>query len=130
MRRHPTRGLDQGTPRRTAYIALAIALLTLGLLTLVGCGIAGPANVSIAELANHQDVYIGQQVTAAGRVVAFSDPSGRYFVLEDDAWVNMVELRPARTAAPHAGVRVSVTGRFGFDPRSGRYIDIANVTAQ
>jgi len=125
MRRHPTRGLDQGTPRRTAYIALAIALLTL-----VGCGIAGPANVSIAELANHQDVYIGQQVTAAGRVVAFSDPSGRYFVLEDDAWVNMVELRPARTAAPHAGVRVSVTGRFGFDPRSGRYIDIANVTAQ
>ncbi len=111
--------------RRTGTVALAS-----GLLLVAGCTVGGPATVPLAELANHQDQYIGQQVTVGGTVAAFGDPSLRYYVLEDDAGLNMVELRPAPTAARHAGARVTVVGRFGFDPRTGRYIDIASVNSQ
>lgn len=68
-------------------------------------------------------------MNTGGEVVSFGDASGAYYVVEDDRALNMVQLRPTKTASHYAGARVSVSGRLGFAPGSGRYIEITKITA-
>lgn len=94
-------------------------------IALAGCGSSG--RVALARLAANQNAYAGKQVTASGRVEAQRNVNGsRYYVLTDSEQ-DLVILVPDRRARRFVGERVTVTGRFGIDPRQGRLIRIATV---
>jgi len=109
--------------RSTAQALAAVGLL-LGVL-LAGC--SAPHH-SLAALTEHQDAYDGQAVSTSGTVRRFEDPSGPYFVLEDEDG-NRVEVTPANDVSGYVGQTVSVTGRFRVDPQLGRLITVETVSA-
>lgn len=75
-----------------------------------------------------QESYEGELVTTEGVVTAVSDApgGGAYHVLED-ADANRVLLVPDSVAARYVGQRVSVTGRFTFDPDQGRQVQVERI---
>jgi hypothetical protein len=95
-------------------------------LVLAGCG--GSGQTSLAKLANNQDAYLGKQVSTSGRVEAAHNPNGsRYYVLTDPAH-DLVVLQPSSEARRFAGDTVVISGRFGFDPHSGRVVHIERIS--
>ncbi len=85
-----------------------------------------PVAASLAALARHQQSYAGEEVSTAGTVVRFHDPSGPYFVLQD-SHQDRVEVRPAWRVAADLGRRVQVIGRFTIDASNGRVIEVTSV---
>jgi hypothetical protein len=127
-------GRRQGDPanRRVWRTALIAGALLAGSLLATACGRALPAtncgrgslqNLSLTRLATDQDAYVGCMVRTIGRVVPFESASGTYYVIQDID-LNRVELLPASRAELFDGETVSVTGRFDFNGRIGRYLTI------
>ena len=82
----------------------------------------------LSRLASNQDAYIGKEVRTSGHVEEQTNVDGsHYYVLADPAQ-DLVILVPARRARRYTGRTVSVSGRFGVDPRVGRLIRIASVS--
>jgi len=92
-----------------------------------GCG-GGSGHVPLARLAVNQDAYVGRQVTTSGRVEEQTNVDGSHYDVLTDQAQDMVVLVPARRARRYAGRSVSISGRFGFNPRIGRLIRISSVT--
>lgn len=91
---------------------------------------SAPIRVTIAELVAYQSAYVNKTVaTSPGVVTRFSDSGGTYFVLQADAQ-DRVALRPSAKVAGYVGRSVRVTGRFGFDPNAGRYIEVSSITTE
>lgn len=82
----------------------------------------------MAQLSAQQERYAGAQITTSGRVQAFTDSGGTYYVLTDEA-ENRVALAPTEDAAGYSGKQVTVTGRFDFSPEQGRRIQIDTIRA-
>ena len=90
------------------------------------CG--GGGQTSLAKLAANQDAYIGRQVSTSGVVEQQTTTNGsRYYVLTDEAQ-DLVILQPNRAARPYTGRSVTVRGRFRFNPRVGRLIQIEQIS--
>lgn len=103
-------------------------MATIVVVGVSACGGSGP--VSLARLAGNQDAYVGKEVTTSGRVEEQTNVDGsHYYVLADRAQ-DLVILVPAGRARRFAGRNVSVSGRFGFNPRAGRLIRIARISPQ
>lgn len=67
-------------------------------------------------------------ITTSGTVEAQRNTNGsRYYVLAD-ARQDLVVLRPSTTARRFAGDMVVVSGRFGFDPQSGRTVQVVRIS--
>ena len=107
----------------SAVASLATALL------FAACGGAS-GQVTLARLAENQDSYLGKRVSTSGTVEAQTNADGsRYYVLTD-AEGDLVALLPDRLARRYDDRRVSVDGRFGFDPKAGRLIRIGRISSQ
>ncbi len=111
------------TVARKRLLMMSVLLLP-GLL--VDCRSRPTASVSLAQLVANQDAYVGRLVDTTGMVRSFIDATGRYYVIED-SHQNRVELLPASRADPYEGGRIEVTGKFGFDERTGRFIVIEGI---
>jgi len=94
-------------------------------LAAVACGPRAP-EVPLARLVAAGRSYEGRSIETEGTVCAFTDSGGTYWVLEDEN-ANRVGLRPSREASPFVGRRVRVTGRYGVDPRAGRFIHTTRI---
>jgi len=105
----------------SAAAALAAALL------FAGCGGSGSGHVSLARLAVNQEAYLGQRLSTSGTVEEQTNVDGSHYYVLADASQNLVILVPSRVARRYAGRRVSVSGRFGFDPHIGRLIRIGRI---
>lgn len=96
------------------------------------CASAGPAEVTLAELALEADDYDGDVVEVVGVVREFTraehDAVRDHAVVEDDDQ-NRVALLPYDEAVPFADRSVRVVGRFAFDETEGRRIDIEEIEA-
>ena len=92
-------------------------------LALSACGgPAEPQQVSLEQLAGDQERYLNQEIVTSGVVVRQRDSRRRsYYVLTDSAG-NMVAVIPKRDAAPYRGRRVTVTGVFELDLKTGRVL--------
>jgi len=102
--------------------ALSLVLL---LVVLAGCG---GSQTPLANLAGNQTGYFGKEVTTSGVVEEQKNANGtRYFVLAD-AEQNLVLLEPAAQVRHFRGDRVTVHGRFEFDPHQGRLIRVAAIS--
>lgn len=106
------------------------SLSVLVALPLLAAACGGGGQTSLAKLAANQDAYIGKQVSTSGLVEQQTNTGGaRYYVLTDQAQ-NLVILQPNRAARPYAGRSVTVRGRFAFNPRAGRLIQIEQIAPQ
>ena len=94
-----------------------------------GCGGGGSKQVSLAQLAESQQVYDAEQVSTSGVVREERGGRGGSVFLLSDGRGDLVELEPAAKAAPYIGRRVEVSGRFELDPRVGRVIEDSRVSA-
>lgn len=111
--------------------ALRAAVLALGLAAVFlapACGTKHPVAVSLATLAAHQESYQGREVETRGTVRRFTDPMGSYFVIEDIGQ-NRVEILPAFRVSSFLGRLVEVRGRFRFNQRIGRFIQVEHLSA-
>lgn len=93
-----------------------------------GCG--GGGQVPLARLAGNQDAYVGKRVTTSGRVEKQTNVDGTPYYVLTDTERNLVILLPASRARPYVGRKVSVRGRFGFNPHVGRLIRIAVISTR
>ena len=82
----------------------------------------------LARLAENQDAFVGKDVKTSGRVETQTNVDGSHYYVLTDAAQNLVVLVPARRVRRYTGRAVSVSGRFGLDPRVGRLIRIATLT--
>jgi hypothetical protein len=105
----------------------AVAVVLASAVLAAACAGRQPASVSLASLAAHQQSYRGKQVTTQGVVRRFADATGTYFVVED-AEHDRVEVLPASRMAAYQGRRVEVTGRFGVDQTTGRFMQVERVS--
>lgn len=122
----PTGGASRANRhRRRAPLWLGFAV-AIGALTLAGCagGDDSPVDVSLATLARQEDAYKGRLVRTQGVVRTFEQP--RHYWIEDD-YPNRVALEPEELVAPWLGQEVRVVGRFDFDERKGRVIEIEEI---
>lgn len=103
--------------------------MTAAVAAITGCG-GGSGQVPLARLAGNQDAYVGKEVTTSGRVEEQTNVDGSHYYVLTDRAQNLVILVPARRARHYAGRYVSVSGRFGFNPRVGRLISIAAINAR
>jgi len=94
----------------------------------VGCGGGGIKQVSLAQLAENQEVYDAEQISTSGVVREEPNGHGGLAFLLSDRRGDLVELEPARKAAPYIGRRVAVSGRFELDPRVGRVIEDSRIS--
>lgn len=78
-----------------------------------GCGSAGPLQVSIADVVQKPDVYVGDRITTAGVARKLGGRRDPYVLV--DSVGNKLALSPPRLAAPHIGESVTVTGTFVRD---------------
>ena len=83
-----------------------------------------PVAVSLATLATYQEAYQGKQVRTEGVVRMFEPP--RHCGIEDDQSTR-VALEPVARVAPLLGWEVRVVGRFRFDDRMGRVIEVKEI---
>ena len=74
-----------------------------------------------------QDAYLGKRLSTSGTVEEQTNVDGSHYYVLADASQNLVILVPSRVARRYAGRRVSVSGRFGFDPHIGRLIRIGRI---
>lgn len=81
-------------------------------------------DVSLATLATQEDAYKGKLVRTRGVVRTFEPP--RHYWIEDDH-PNRVALEPEELVAPLVGQEVGVVGRFDFNDRKGRVIEIKEI---
>ena len=107
---------------------IAAAGLSGATAVLTGCG-GNSGQVPLARLAENQDAYVGKHVITSGRVEEQTNADGSHYYVLTDRAQNLVILVPAGRARPYAERRVSVSGRFGFDPKAGRFIRIASISA-
>jgi hypothetical protein len=114
---------------RPGRLTIGMVLILIAALS-VGCGgSGGTKQVSLAQLAENQELYDAEQVSTSG--VVREEPNGRrgsVFVLSDGRG-DLVELEPAGKAASYIGRRVAVSGRFELDPRVGRVIEDSRISA-
>lgn len=107
----------------------ASALVVLASIV-AACASAGPAEVTLAELALEADDYDGDVVEVVGVVREFTqaehDAVRDHAVVEDDDQ-NRVALLPYAEAVPFADRSVRVVGSFAFDETEGRRIDIEEI---
>jgi hypothetical protein len=96
------------------------------LMTLAACTGGGdrPVDVSLAKLAADEEVYDGKLVRTRGVVRTFESP--RHYWIED-RYPNRVALEPEDVVAVLVGQEVQVVGRFGFDDRKGRVIEVTEI---
>lgn len=99
------------------------ANLLLVLAVLTACA-DGPSTVSVAELVTQEASYEGELVQTQGVVRTFGNP--RHYWIED-ARLNRVGLVPEEVVAPQIGREVRVVGRFHFDERTGRVIEVESI---
>lgn len=110
-------------PVARLYFAL---LLTAATLLSAGCG-SGATNVTLGQLAESQQTYVGQQVQTRGIVRHEQNPDGTpYFVLADPHGM-LVGLEPAGAARRFEGRLVQVSGLFEVQPGFGRVIHITSI---
>ncbi|HTX25160.1 MAG TPA: hypothetical protein VMD03_10955 [Steroidobacteraceae bacterium] len=101
--------------------------LLIAAATLASAGCGGNAKVSLAQLAESEQVYAGQRVLTRGVVRDERDPDGStYFVLADPRGT-LVGLEPAAKAIRFEGRLVQVSGLFEVQPGFGRLIHIATI---
>jgi len=94
------------------FIALACA----------GCG--HNPSVTLAQLAQSQQDYIGQQVLTRGTVRQERNPDGSSYYVLADAHGALVGLDPAQKVRPFQGRSVQVGGLFEVQPGFGRVIHV------
>lgn len=100
-------------------------LIAAGALASAGC--TRNTNVTVGQLAESQQAYIGKHVLTLGVVRNERDPDGStYFVLAGPHGA-LVGLEPAGMAHRFEGRRVQVSGLFDVQPGFGRVIHIANI---
>jgi len=93
---------------------------------LAGCG--GGGQTPLAKLAGDQAAYVGKEVTTRGVVEEQKDPKGAPYYVLADASQNLMLLEPTARVRRYRGDRVTVRGRFQFDPRQGRLIRVAGIS--
>ena len=95
------------------------------LVVLAGCG---GGQTPLAKLAGDQAAYVGKEVTTRGVVEEQKNSKGAPYYVLADASQNLVLLEPATRVRRYRGDRVTVRGRFQFDPRQGRLIRVAGIS--
>ena len=93
---------------------------------ILGCG-GGNGEVTIAQLAQSQQDFVGQRVTTRGQVRHERDPDGRAYYVLADAHGMLVGLEPEGAARAFEGRSVQVIGVFDFEQGFGRVIHIAAI---
>jgi hypothetical protein len=83
-----------------------------------------PVEVSLKWLATTENAYQGKLVRTQGVVRMFEPP--RHYWIEDNE-PNRVALEPEALVAPWLGHEIRVVGRFHFDDRKGRVIQIKGI---
>lgn len=106
-------------PFRAAIGATGLAALV------AGCG--GSSQLSLATLASNQTAYVGKKVSTAGVVELQRSSNGMADYVLADAAQDLVLLEPPSRARLYQGKRVTVRGRFAFDPHQGRLIRIVSI---
>lgn len=115
------------TGRRTARWSLLALAAASALAACGGGGGSGDRSAALSDLAQNQAAYAGTTVSTSGTVRRERNADGsRYYVLADPQQ-DLVVLRPGSRAARYVGRPVSVTGRFGIDPRAGRVIRLRQI---
>jgi len=105
------------------YLSLLLASIAS---VSTGCG--GNPEVTLKQLAESQQDYVGRGVLTRGVVRHERDPDGsNYFVLSDPRGA-LVGLDPAEKARPFEGRLVHVTGVFQVQPGFGRIIHITSIS--
>lgn len=99
-------------------------LLVSALLTACADARDGPLPVSLVELATAEAPYEGELVRTQGVVRTFGKP--RHYWIEDSR-LNRVGLVPEEVVAPLVDREVRVVGRFHFDERTGRVIEVESI---
>lgn len=115
--------MDTGRPLRRLLALLMLAAVLVG----SGCG-GGSGEITIAQLAQSQQDYVGQRVTTRGVVRYERDPDGRSYYVLADAHGVLVGLDPAGSARAFEGRAVQVIGVFEVQEGFGRVIHIAAIT--
>lgn len=116
-----------GVPRATSRARQLLTgglLLVLALLTACVNGQDRPIAVSLDELARKEASYDGKLVRTQGVVRSFERP--RHYWIED-AGLQRVGLVPGDVVAPLVDREVHVVGRFRFDERTGRVIEVERI---
>lgn len=116
-----------GVPRATSRARQLLTgglLLVLALLTACVNGQDRPIAVSLDELARQEASYDGKLVRTQGVVRSFERP--RHYWIED-AGLQRVGLVPGDVVAPLVDREVHVVGRFRFDERTGRVIEVERI---
>lgn len=87
----------------------------------------GPVTVPLSQLVAEQESYEGTKVETRGTVRVLDEETAvRHYVVED-VRANRVQVVPESVAAEHVGREVIVSGEFGFDETSGRFIRIERI---
>lgn len=113
-------------PPKLAVVGMAAILIAA---LSAGCGGGGTKQVSLAQLAENQEVYDAEQVSTSGVIREERGGYGDSTFLLSDGRGDLVELEPAGKAAPYVGRRVAVSGRFELDPHLGRVIEDSRISA-
>ena len=112
--------------RRHLALALLAPIIATAALALAACG--GNPETTLAQLAQSQQDYAGQNVLTRGVVQREQDADGSaYYVLADPHGA-LVGLDPAQKAGPFEGKLVHVSGLFEIKPGFGRIIHIVNIS--
>lgn len=118
-------GCQHESMSRAKRIVAPLILFTALAVLSSACG-GDPVQVPLAELAENQEEYSGKTVVTSGRIKRFEDPSGPYYVLQDQEH-NRVALTPKRRAAAFEGDSVTVSGIFVVKEALGRVIEIQTI---
>ncbi|HEX5506615.1 MAG TPA: hypothetical protein VFW96_28625 [Thermomicrobiales bacterium] len=107
---------------------LALALLVAALVAVAWSAGRGPTPTTLGALHDQTERYTGREVRVTGTVRAFTDATGRYYVLEDAARNRALLRGDPGTLAGAVGRRYTVVGVVGFDPKTGITLDVRRLT--
>ena len=110
-------------------LVLAVFVLAAAFLLQAGGGTSSAAMpVSVHDLSVAPQAHAAERIVTTGVLRFVHEPNDHFLVTADGLGV---VIRGYDEAALRAleGQEVTVTGRFGYDPDTGTYIDAESVTA-
>lgn len=108
-----TKEIDRRPRRRRPSAVAAASLLTAVVLASCG-GAGGPLEVSVAQLREKPDVYVGDEISSTGRIAKVQIAGQPAYVLEDGQG-EAILVEPRSKASRAVGEEVRVGGVFVVD---------------